>query len=71
LGEAGIEYFVIHDIRRSTRTTMSTNKVPVEVAEKALNHVKKGVEGIYNQDAFLEERVVAHGIMADLVGGIV
>jgi integrase len=71
LGEAGIEYFVIHDIRRSTRTTMSTNKVPVEVAEKALNHVKKGVEGIYNQDAFLEERVLAHGIMADLVGGIV
>jgi hypothetical protein len=50
---------------------MSTNKVSVEVAEKALNHVKKGVEGIYNQDAFLEERVVAHGIMADLVEGIV
>jgi integrase len=71
LGEAGIEYFVIHDIRRSTRTTMSKNKVRGEVAEKAINHVKKGVEGIYNKDAFFEERVEAHGIMADLVGEIV
>jgi integrase len=71
LGEAGIEYFVIHDIRRSTRTIMSKNKVRGEVAEKAINHVKKGVEGIYNRDAFFEERVEAHEGLAELVGGIV
>lgn len=71
LGKAGIEYFVIHDIRRSTRTIMSKNKVAREVAEKAINHVKKGVEGIYNKDTFFEERVVAHQIMADLVAEIV
>ena len=71
LGKAGIDYFVIHDIRRSMRTIMSKNKVRSEVAEKAINHVKKGVEGIYNRDAFFEERVEAHAVMAGLVGGIV
>ncbi len=71
LGKAGIEYFVIHDIRRSTRTTMSKNGVPNDVAETAINHVKKGVEFIYNKDTFFEERVVAHQIMADLVAKMV
>ena len=71
LGKAGIEYFVVHDIRRSTRTIMSKNKVRPEVAEKAIGHVKKGVEGIYNRDVFFEERVEAHRIMAELVGGVV
>ncbi|WP_371194273.1 tyrosine-type recombinase/integrase [Glaciecola sp. SC05] len=71
LGKAGVEYFVVHDIRRSTRTIMSQNKVRPEVAEKAIGHVKKGVEGIYNRDAFFEERVEAHRIMAELVGAIV
>jgi integrase len=71
LGEAGIEHFVIHDIRRSTRTIMSKNNVRPDVAEKAINHVKKGVEGIYNRDTFFEERIEAHGILAELIGGIV
>jgi hypothetical protein len=71
LGKSRTEYFVIHDIRRSTRTIMSKNKVRREVAEKAIGHVKKGGEGIYNRDAFFEERVEAHGVMAELVRGIV
>jgi integrase len=71
LGKAGIEYFVVHDIRRSMRTIMSKNKVRWEVAEKAIGHVKKGVEGIYNRDAFFEERVEAHEVMAELVREIV
>jgi hypothetical protein len=50
---------------------MSKNKVRGEVAEKAINHVKKGVEGFYNRDAFFEERVEAHDGLAKLVGGIV
>jgi hypothetical protein len=50
---------------------MSKNKVRWEVAEKAIGHVKKGVEGIYNRDAFFEERVEAHEVMAELVREIV
>ncbi|BFT32046.1 tyrosine-type recombinase/integrase [Alteromonas sp. D210916BOD_24] len=71
LGEAGIEYFRIHDIRRSTRTIMSKNKVRSEVAEKCINHVKKGVEGIYNQDAYFDERVAAHQQLADQIAPLV
>ncbi|GAC30307.1 tyrosine-type recombinase/integrase [Brumicola pallidula] len=71
LGEAGIEYFVIHDIRRSTRTIMSDNNVADKVAEKAINHLKKGVEGIYNRDSYFKKRFKAHKIMAKLVKKIV
>ena len=70
LGEAGIEYFTIHDIRRSTRTIMSDKNVADKVAEKAINHLKKGVEGIYNRDAYFKKRIKAHNIMAKLVKGI-
>lgn len=71
LGNAGIEYFVIHDIRRSTRTLMSKNRVHPDVAEKAINHVKKGVEGIYNQDAYFDERKEAHQQLADQIAPLV
>jgi len=71
LGNAGIEYFVIHDIRRSVRTIMSKNGVNTEVAEKCINHVKRGVEGIYNRDAFFEERVIAHQQLADQISPLV
>lgn len=67
LGAASIEYFVIHDLRHSTRTLMSKNKVRTEVAEKCLNHVKKGVDGIYNHDAYFDERLEAHQQLADQI----
>lgn len=71
LGNAGIEYFVIHDLRRTTRTLMSKIGVRSEVAEKCINHVKKGVEGIYNRDAFFEERVEAHQQLADQIAPLI
>lgn len=71
LGDAGIEYFTVHDLRRTMRTLMSKNGVRSEVAEKCLNHVKKGVEGVYNRDAFFEERVAAHQQMADQLAPII
>ena len=64
---AGIEYFAIHDLRRTTRTLMSKSKERPEVAEKYINDVKKGVEGIYNRDAFFEERVEDHQQLADQI----
>jgi integrase len=71
LGEASIEYFVIHDLRRTTRTLMSKNKVRTEVAEKCINHVKKGVEGVYNRDAYFDERVDAHQQLANQIAPLV
>lgn len=71
LGEAGIEYFTIHDLRRSARTLLSKNGVPFEVAEKCLNHTKKGIEGIYNRDGYFEARVKAHNQLAEQIGPFV
>lgn len=71
LGEASIEYFVIHDLRRTTRTLMSKNKVRTEVAEKCINHVKRGVEGVYNRDAYFDERIEAHQKLANQVAYLI
>jgi integrase len=68
LGEAGIEYFTIHDIRRSARTIMGTLKVPPWIAEKAINHVKKD---IYDQYAYFSERSKAHSALAESIKDIV
>ena len=46
---------------------MSKSKERPEVAEKYINDVKKGVEGIYNRDAFFEERVEDHQQLADQI----
>jgi hypothetical protein len=70
LGKSRTEYFVIHDIRRSTRTIMSKNKVRREVAEKAIGHVKKGVEGIYNRDAFLRNGSRRMGLWRNWLEGL-
>jgi integrase len=70
LGSAGVDYFVIHDLRRTTRTLLSKNGVRSDVAEKCLNHVKIGVEGIYNRDAYFEERGIAHQKLADQISSL-
>lgn len=56
LGDAGIEHFVIHDLRRSCRSLLAENKVLPHIAEKCLNHKLKGVEGIYDHYDYFEER---------------
>lgn len=69
LGQAGIEHFVIHDLRRTCRSLLAANGVPPHIAERCLNHKIKGVEGIYDHHDYLNERreaisTVAKKIMA-------
>ena len=49
-------HFTVHDLRRTCRTLLAKQGTPGEVAERCLNHKLKGVEGIYNQNDYLEER---------------
>jgi integrase len=44
-----------HDLRRTLRTQLSKLKVPSEVAEKVLGHDLRGIERVYNQNAFINE----------------
>ncbi len=54
-----VEPFTIHDLRRTARTQLAALGVQSHIAERCLNHKLKGVEGIYNQHDYFEERKVA------------
>lgn len=56
---AEIEHFTVHDMRRTARTHMAALGVDRFVAERALNHKVRDVEGVYNQYDYFEERTSA------------
>jgi integrase len=62
-----IEHFTVHDMRRTARTHMAALGVDRFVAERALNHKVRDVEGVYNQYDYFEERKVALGRWAGLL----
>jgi integrase len=45
-----------HDMRRTVRTGLARLGVRHDVAERCLNHAVQGIEAVYNQHDFLEER---------------
>lgn len=54
--EHGLERFSVHDLRRTARTHLARLGVRSEVAERCLNHKLKGIEGVYNQHDYIDER---------------
>lgn len=61
LGKAGIEHFVVHDLRRTCRSLLAEIGTPSHIAERCLNHKIRGVEGIYDRYDYFEERKHALG----------
>ena len=61
------DYFVVHDLRRTSRTLASAEEVDGQVTERCLNHKLEGVKGIYNRHDFQEERREAHQKVADRI----
>ena len=51
-----LEYFAVHDLRRTFRSLAASLKIPSHIAERCLNHKLKGVEGIYDRYDYLDER---------------
>lgn len=52
-----MDHFTVHDMRRTARTThMAALGVDRFVAERALNHKVRDVEGIYNRYDYFDER---------------
>lgn len=49
-------HFTVHDLRRTCRTLLARQGTLGHVAERCLNHKLKGVEGVYNQHDYFEER---------------
>ncbi|PMH10192.1 tyrosine-type recombinase/integrase [Vibrio splendidus] len=64
-------HFTVHDLRRTCRTLLAKQGTPGHVAERCLNHKLKGVEGIYDQYDYLEERREALAKLAIQISDIV
>jgi integrase len=63
----GLEHFTVHDMRRTARTQLAALGIPSELAERALNHKLKGIEGTYNRHDYFDERKQALVVWADLL----
>lgn len=53
---AKIEHFTVHDLRRTAATNLAELEFDEAWIEKALNHNKKGVAGIYNRAKYVTQR---------------
>lgn len=62
-----LEPFTVHDFRRTCRSLLAAEGIAPHVAERCLNHKIQGIEGIYNQHDYLEERRHALGLIADKI----
>lgn len=62
-----IEGWTNHDIRRTFRTELSAmgNAFSHEVKEALIAHTKKGIHGVYDRHAYLEEKRAALPLWAD------
>lgn len=65
----GCEHFTPHDLRRTARTHLSKLGVSNFIAERCLNHVIKGVEGIYDRNEYIEDRRHALELWANVLIG--
>lgn len=66
----GMQNFTIHDFRRTARTHLAALGVDPHIAERCLNHKLKGVEGIYNQHDYFDERKKALNEWARLLAAL-
>jgi integrase len=54
-GKVKLEPFVIHDLRRSMRTRLSSLRIPDVVCEMIIGHGRKGLQRVYDQHTFQDE----------------
>lgn len=71
LGNAGVEHFTVHDLRRTCRSLLSKEGVSTDIAERCLNHKLKGMPGIYDRHDYFEERKAALNIISELIEPII
>ena len=67
----GVRGWSLHDLRRAARSLMSRAKVPSDIAERVLGHARRGVEGIYDRHAYLDEKADALRRLAAVIEAIV
>jgi integrase len=68
---SGTSRWVLHDIRRTSRSLMSRAGVPSDVAEQCLGHVLPGIRQVYDRHKYLDEKRLAYEKLATLIAQIV
>ncbi|EKO6516196.1 tyrosine-type recombinase/integrase [Vibrio cholerae] len=62
----------VHDLRGTARTRMGKMNIPDNIAQRCLNQIPGNrTDGIYNKDAYFEERKVAHNMLGEWLAPIV
>ncbi|MBF1996499.1 integrase arm-type DNA-binding domain-containing protein [Serratia symbiotica] len=51
-----LQYFTVHDLRRTCRSLLASLSIPPHIAERCLNHKIDGVQGVYDRYDYFEER---------------
>jgi hypothetical protein len=54
--EVDLSPWVTHDLRRVVRSALSRLRIPQEVAECVLGHVRPGIQGVYDQHTYFDEK---------------
>jgi integrase len=63
----GVKDFRFHDLRRTARSLMPGAGVTPHVAERVLGHSLRGVEGIYDRHAYVDEMAEALTKLSELI----
>lgn len=69
--KVSIPPWVFHDLRRTAKSLMARAGVRPDISERVLGHVIGGVEGVYDQYEYSDEKGAALKALADLVERII
>jgi integrase len=67
LGQENIQYFTVHDLRRTFRSLLAHIGISDEISEVCMNHAKKGTTRTYNRYRYFQERKEALNKLAELI----
>jgi integrase len=67
----GVSGYVIHDLRRTSRTLLSRARIPADIAEMCLGHSLFGVRQTYDRHAYADEKRHAFEALAAQIERIV
>jgi integrase len=62
--------WVLHDARRTVRSNLPRLRVPTEISELVIGHSKRGLQKIYDQYAYFDEKREALQLWNDYLRGI-
>lgn len=66
-----IPQWVVHDLRRTAKSLMAKCKVPRDISERVLGHAIPGVEGVYDQYDYFDEKADALDRLNQMIADII